>query len=84
MYPYLCHISPDTLLYMALIKACTKARWCVTYSDLQFLHDEVADSIFDGAIDVEEEELTYGPSIYKVNETLGCGSWGRCGIDRQR
>ena len=54
-------------------KACTKARWCVTYSDLQFLHDEVADSIFDGGIDVEEEELTYGPSIYKVNETLGCG-----------
>ena len=45
--------------------------WCVTYSDLAFLRQEVREALESGQIQLEDDqdEEVYGPSIYSVNET---------------
>ena len=45
--------------------------WCVTYSDLAFLRQEVREALESGQIQLEDDqdEEVYGPSIYTVNET---------------
>ena len=49
--------------------------WCVTYSDLAFLRQEVREALESGQIQLENddaehaEDEAYGPSIYAVNET---------------
>ena len=45
--------------------------WCVTYSDLAFLRQEVREALESDQIQLEddEDEEVYGPSIYTVNET---------------